>query len=60
MDTGFPHNFNCVTYLLIISYKPEEKFKAQGLNDFLVISTQASGALTAGYLLYLTNWQFTL
>ncbi len=46
------------TSLLIISYQAEEKFKAQGFNDFLVFSTQATGALAAGSLLYLTNWQF--
>jgi len=58
LGIGWNFLFISGTSLLIISYKPEEKFKAQGLNDFLVISTQASGALTAGYLLYLTNWQF--
>jgi len=58
LGIGWNFLFISGTSLLIISYKPEEKFKAQGLNDFLVFSTQASGALAAGYLLYLTNWQF--
>ena len=58
LGVGWNFLFISGTSLLIISYKPEEKFKAQGLNDFLVFSTQASGALAAGYLLYLTNWQF--
>jgi len=58
LGIGWNFLFISGTSLLIISYKPEEKFKAQGLNDFLVISTQATGALSAGYLLYLTNWQF--
>ena len=58
LGIGWNFLFISGTSLLIISYKTEEKFKAQGLNDFLVFSTQASGALAAGYLLYLTNWQF--
>ena len=58
LGIGWNFLFISGTSLLIISYKPEEKFKAQGLNDFLVFSTQATGALAAGYLLYLTNWQF--
>ena len=58
LGVGWNFLFISGTSLLIISYKPEEKFKAQGLNDFLVFSTQATGALAAGYLLYLTNWQF--
>ena len=35
----------------------EEKFKAQGLNDFLVSGTQAIGALSAGLLLNFFGWQ---
>jgi len=58
LGIGWNFLFISGTSLLVISYKPEEKFKAQGLNDFMVFSTQASGALAAGYLLYLTNWQF--
>ena len=45
------------TSLLIISYEPHEKFKSQGLNDFIVFTTQATGALSAGFLLNLYNWQ---
>ena len=55
LGIGWNFLFISGTSLLIISYRPEEKFKAQGLNDFLVFSTQASGALAAGYLLYLRN-----
>ena len=42
---------------MIISYKEEEKFKAQGLNDILVFSTQAIASLSAGFLLTLTSWK---
>ena len=43
--------------LLIISYKSEEKFSAQGMNDFVVFSTQALGALSAGLLISLFGWK---
>jgi len=45
------------TSLLIHSYRPEEKFKAQGLNDFIIYSTQAIGALSAGILLSIFGWK---
>ena len=57
LGVGWNFLFISGTSLLIISYKHEERFKVQGLNDFLVFSTQATGAMAAGYLLYLTNWQ---
>jgi len=38
-------------------YEKEEKFRTQGFNDFLIFSSQALGSLSAGYFLYLTNWQ---
>ena len=58
LGIGWNFLFIAGTSLLIISYKPEEKFKAQGLNDFLVSGTQAVGALSAGLLLNLFGWQF--
>ena len=45
------------TGLLIISYREEEKFKAQGFNDVLVFSTQALASLSAGYMLSMTSWR---
>ena len=50
MLLGLGWNFLFVsgTSLLILSYEPHEKFKAQGLNDFSVFTTQATGALLAG------------
>jgi hypothetical protein len=35
-----------------VSYDEKDKFKAQGLNDFIVFSAQTNGSLSAGYLLY--------
>ena len=37
--------------LLVVSYEEKDKFTAQGLNDFIVFSTQGIGALSAGFLL---------
>ena len=45
------------TGLLVLSYREEEKFKAQGFNDILVFSTQALASLSAGYVLSMTSWK---
>jgi len=45
------------TGLLVLSYKEEEKFKAQGFNDVLVFSIQALASLSAGYMLNITSWK---
>jgi len=45
------------TGLMVLSYKEEEKFKAQGFNDILVFSTQALASLSAGYILSITSWK---
>jgi len=45
------------TGLLVLSYREEEKFKAQGFNDILVFSIQAVASLSAGYMLSMTGWK---
>ena len=45
------------TGLLVLSYKEEEKFKAQGFHDILVFSIQALASLSAGYMLSTTSWK---
>ena len=57
LGIGWNFTFVTGTSLLVISYDEKDKFKAQGLNDFIVFSSQTIGSLSAGYLLYLTNWQ---
>ena len=57
LGIGWNFLFISGTSLLMISYEPHEKFKSQGLNDFIVFSTQATGALSAGFLLNLYNWK---
>ncbi len=56
---GFGWNFLFIsgTSLLVLTYKEEEKFKAQGLNDFIVYSIHAIGSLSAGILIVLTDWK---
>ena len=45
------------TGLFVLSYREEEKFKAQGFNDILVFSIQALASLSAGYMLSMTSWK---
>ena len=45
------------TGLLVLSYREDEKFKAQGFNDILVFSIQALASLSAGYRLSMTSWK---
>ena len=57
LGVGWNFTFVTATSLLVISYDEKDKFKVQGLNDFIVFSSQTAGSLFAGYLLYLSNWQ---
>ena len=57
LGVGWNFLFISGTSLLVIAYRPEEKYKAQGFNDLTVFSTQALGALSAGFLLDVTSWQ---
>ena len=45
------------TGLLVLSYREDEKFRAQGFNDILVFSIQALASLSAGYMLSMTSWK---
>ena len=56
---GFGWNFLFIsgTSLLVLSYRENEKFKAQGFNDLIVYSIQATASLSAGVFLTLTNWK---
>ena len=57
LGLGWNFLFISGSSLLIISYRPEEKFRAQGLNDFMVFGTQAIGALSAGFFLNIFGWK---
>ena len=56
---GFGWNFLFIsgTSLLVLTYKEDEKFKAQGFNDLIVYSIQAVASLYAGIFLNLTSWK---
>ena len=57
LGLGWNFLFVSGTSLLVVSYRSEEKYKAQGYNDFTVFSTQAAAALLAGFFLNITSWQ---
>jgi len=56
---GFGWNFLFIsgTSLLVLTYKEEEKFRAQGINDLIVFSIMALASLSAGILFTLTSWR---
>ena len=56
---GFGWNFLFIsgTSLLVLSYRENEKFKAQGFNDLIVYSVQATASLSAVVFLTLTSWK---
>ncbi len=57
LGLGWNFLFISGTSLLVLTYKEEEKFRAQGINDFIVYSIHAIGSLSAGVLIALTNWK---
>ena len=57
LGIGWNFLFISGTSLLVTTYKPEEKFKAQGFNDLLVFSSMAIASLSAGVLISLASWK---
>ncbi len=57
---GLSWNFLFIggTTLLTETYRPEEKFKAQALNDFMVFSMVATASLSSGILQHYFGWRF--
>jgi MFS family permease len=45
------------TVQLADSYRPEERFRAQALNDFVVLAVQATASLSAGAILSSAGWR---
>ena len=56
LGIGWNFLFVSGSALLVVSYEEKDKFTAQGLNDFIVFSTQGIGSLSAGFLLYFSSW----
>jgi len=56
---GISWNFLFIgaTTLLTETYKPDERFKVQGINDFIVFSMVASASLSAGVLQHHYGWK---
>ena len=57
LGLGWNFLFISGTSLVVSTYKEEEKFKAQGMNDLIVYSTMAIASLSAGILLSFTGWK---
>ena len=57
LGLGWNFLFISGTSLLVLNYKEEEKFKAQGFNDFIVFSIHAIASLVAGILLSTIGWK---
>ncbi len=57
LGLGWNFLFISGTSLLVLCYREEEKFKAQGYNDLIVYSIQAIASLSAGVFLSLTSWK---
>ncbi len=57
LGIGWNFLFLSGTTLLPQAYQEEEKFRAQGLNDAVVFSTQAIASMSAGVAITLLSWQ---
>lgn len=56
LGVGWNFLFVAGTTLLTSTYRPEQRFKAQAINDVLVFGSQASASLLAGVALYYLGW----
>jgi len=57
LGVGWNFLFLSGTNLLSHGYRPEERFRVQSVNDFLVFSVQAIASLGSGWLLYHWGWE---
>jgi MFS family permease len=57
LGLGWNFLFISGTSLLVLSYREEEKFKAQGFNDLIVYTIQAIASLSSGVFISLTSWK---
>ena len=60
LGVGWNFMFVAATTMLPLSYKPAEKFKIQGINDFIVFSAQATASLSAGWVIKSFGWNMML
>jgi MFS family permease len=57
LGVGWNFLFLSGTNLLPYGYRPEERFRVQATNDFMVFSVQALASLGSGWFLYRWQWQ---
>ena len=57
LGLGWNFLFISGTSLVVLTYKEEEKFRVQGINDLIVFSTMVLASLSAGIMLSLTSWK---
>jgi len=60
LGLGWNLLFMTATALLPETYKGDERFKAQAVNEFSVISAQALAAFSAGWILFNYQWEGVL
>lgn len=60
LGVGWNFLFIGGTTLLPQSYRPNERFKVQAINEFVVFGTQAIAALSAGWIVYAVGWEIML
>lgn len=56
LGIGWNFLFITGTVLLPESYRVQERFKVQALNDFTIFTVQALASLFSGWILFQTNW----
>ena len=56
LGIGWNFLFLSATNLLPYGYRPEERFRVQSANDFLVFTVQALVALSSGWFLFRWSW----
>jgi MFS family permease len=57
LGLGWNFLFVGATTLLTRTYRPEERFQVQGVNDFLVFGFQAASSLLSGAALFRLGWR---
>ena len=57
LGIGWNFMFVAGTSLLPSTYRGEERYRVQGLNDFLVLSLQSLASLTGGWVVFRFGWE---
>lgn len=60
LGVGWNFLFIGGTTLLPQTYRPNERFKVQAFNEFVIFGTQAIASLSAGWIVYAVGWEIML